>query len=108
MARARNFKDGTLGYDYARPRGIAVTLDYAERPRKCLVERMKGLGFKSPGLVWLKLGLSDYDRIKRLPGGGTEQRPPRTSGPPGMGYHADEGLYKMALRRFTGQTGLRR
>jgi len=101
-------KDGKLGYDYAKPRGIAITLDYAKRPQKSLMGRMKGLGFKSPGLVRLKLGLSDYDRIKRLPDGGTEQRPPRTSGPPGMGYHADEGLYKMALRRFTGLTGLRR
>jgi hypothetical protein len=101
-------KDGKLGYDYAKPRGIAITLDYAERPRKSLMGRMKGLGFKSPGLVRLKLGLSAYDRVKRLPDGQTEQRPPRTSGPPGMGYHADEGLYKMAIKRFTGLTGLRR
>jgi len=101
-------KDGKLGYDYAKPRGIAITLDYAKDPHKSLMGRMKGLGFKSPGLVRLKLGLSVYDRVKRLPGGGTELRPPRTSGPPGMGYHADEGLYKMALRRFTGLTGLRR
>ena len=95
-------KDGMLGYDYARPRGVAVTLDYAERPRKCLVERMKGLGFKSPGLVWLKLGLSDHDRVKRLPRGETAQRPPMTSGPPGLGYHSDYDLYKVALNRFTG------
>jgi hypothetical protein len=101
-------KDGKLGYDYTKPRGIAITLDYAKHPHKSLMGRMKGLGFKSPGLVRLKLGLSAYDRVKRLPDGGTEQRPPRTSGPPGMGYHADEGLYKMALRRFTGLTGLRR
>lgn len=101
-------KDGKLGYDYAKPRGIAVTLDYAERSRKSLMGRMKGLGFKSPGLVRLKLGLSAYDRTKYLPDGGTELRPPRTSGPPGMGYHADPGLYKMAINRFTGLVGLRR
>jgi hypothetical protein len=101
-------KDGKHGYDYAKPRGIAITLDYAERSRKSLMGRMKGLGFKAPGLVRLKLGLSAYDRVKRLPDGGTELRPPRTSGPPGMGYHADEGLYKMAINRFTGLTGLRR
>jgi hypothetical protein len=101
-------KDGKLGYDYARPRGIAITLDYAERSRKSLMGRMKGLGFKSPGLVRLKLGLSAYDRTKNLPDGKTEQRPPQTSGPPGMGYHADPGLYRMALRRFTGLVGLRR
>ena len=101
-------KDGKLGYDYAKPRGIAVTLDYAERSRKSLMGRMKGLGFKSPGLVRLKLGLSGYDRTKVLPDGTREQRPPRTSGPPGMGYHADPGLYRMAINRFTGLVGLRR
>jgi hypothetical protein len=95
-------KDGKLGYDYAKPRGIAITLDYAERPRKSLMDRMKGLGFKAPGLVWLKLGLSGHDRIKRLPRGETAQRPPVTSGPPGLGYHADYDLYKVALNRFTG------
>jgi hypothetical protein len=108
-AQARHaIKDGKLGYDYAKPRGIAVTLDYAQRSRKGLMGRMKGLRFKSPGLVRLKLGLSTYDRVKQLPDGGTELRPPRTSGPPGMGYHADKNLYKMALNRFTGLTGLRR
>ena len=101
-------KDGKLGYDYAKPRGIAITLDYAERSRKSLMGRMKGLGFKSPGLVRLKLGLSAYDRTKHLRDGGTEMRPPKTSGPPGMGYHADPGLYKMALNRFTGLVGLQR
>jgi hypothetical protein len=101
-------KGGKLGYDYAKPRGVAITLDYAERSRKSLMGRMKGLGFRSPGLVRLKLGLSAYDRVKRLPDGGTEQRPPKTSGPPGMGYHADFRLYKMALNRFTGLVGLRR
>jgi hypothetical protein len=101
-------KDGKLGYDYARPRGIAITLDYAERSRKSLMGRMKGLGFKSPGLVRLKLGLSAYDRTKYLPNGQTEPRPPQPSGPPGMGYHADPGLYKTALKRFTGVVGLRR
>jgi hypothetical protein len=95
---------GKLGYDYAKPRGVAVTLDYAERPRKSLMDRMKGLGFKSPGLVRLKLGLSAYDRIKRMPHGETEQRPPATSGPPGLGYHSDYDLYKVALNRFTGVT----
>jgi hypothetical protein len=101
-------KDGKLGYDYAKPRGIAITLDYADRSRKSLMGRMKGLGFKSPGLVRLKLGLSAYDRTKYLPNGETERRPPRTSGPPGMGYHADPGLYEMAINRFTGLVGLRR
>jgi hypothetical protein len=101
-------KDGKLGYDYAKPRGIAITLDYAERSRKSLMGRMKGLGFKSPGLVRLKLGLSSYDRTKYLPDGGTDMRPPKTSGPPGMGYHADPGLYRMAINRFTGLVGLQR
>jgi hypothetical protein len=99
-------KDGKLGYDYAKPRGVAITLDYDKRPHKSLMGRMKGLGFKSPGLVRLKLGLSQYDRVKRLPDGETELRPPRTSGPPGMGYHGDEELYKMAIKRFTRETTL--
>ena len=101
-------KDGKLGYDYAKPRGIAVTLDYAQRSRTSLMGRMKGLGFKSPGIVRLKLPLSRYDRVKQLPDGGTERRPPKTSGPPLMGYHGDVNLYKMALNRFTGLVGLRR
>ena len=101
-------KDGKLGYDYAKPRGVAITLDYAERSRKSLMGRMKGLGFKSPGIVRLKLGLSAYDRIKKLPDGETEMRPPKTSGPPGMGYHADPDLYEMAIKRFTRLTDLRR
>jgi hypothetical protein len=95
-------RGGKLGYDYARPRGIAVTLDYAERPRKSLMERMKGLGFRSPGLVWLKLGLNAHDGIRRLPYGETAPRPPATSGLPGMGYHANYDLYKTAVNRFTG------
>ncbi len=99
-------KDGKFEYDYAKPRGIAVTLDYAARPRKSLMGRMKGLGFKSPGLVRLKLGLSDYDGSSVSRGGGTHRRGPETSGPPGMGYHADPSMYKMALNRFTGLAGL--
>jgi hypothetical protein len=95
-------KGGRQGYDYARPRGIAITLDYAERPRKSLLERMKGLGFKSPGLVWLKLCLDAQDGVRRLPHGATEPRPPVTSGPPGLGYHSDYDLYKAAVNRFTG------
>ena len=101
-------KGGKLGYDYAKPRGIAITLDYADRSRKGLMGRMKGLGFKSPGLVRLKLGLSAYDRVKYVGDGKTERRPPQTSGPPGMGYHADPGLYRKAINRFTGLEGLRR
>ena len=68
-------KDGKLGYDYAGPRGIAVTLDHAQQPRKSQMERMTGLGFRPPGLAWLKLGLSAHDRTRRLPHGETEQRP---------------------------------
>jgi len=66
------------------------------------MERMKGLGFKSPGLVWLKLGLTANDGIKRLRYGETAPRPPVPSGLPGMGYHANYDLYKTALYRFTG------
>jgi hypothetical protein len=107
-AQLRHAVDGgKYDYDYAKPRGVAVTLDYAKKPRKSLMGRMKGIGFKSPGLVRLKLGLSDYDRTKKMPDKTTELRPPVTSGPPGMGYHADVGLYRMALRRFTGVLGLR-
>ncbi|MCP2090032.1 UNVERIFIED_ORG: hypothetical protein J2Y81_006119 [Paraburkholderia sediminicola] len=94
-------KGGTLEYDYAKPRGVAVTLDYPANPRKGLMGRMKGLGFKSPGLVRLKLALSDYDATRLTPEGDTERLPPQTSGPPGMGYHADPELYLAAINRFT-------
>ena len=42
----------------------------------------------------LKLGLADTD--------GVDGTVPRTSGPPGLGYHADLWDFGRALRRFTG------
>lgn len=100
-------KGGTIGYDYTKPRGVAVTLDYPAAPRKGLMGRMKGLGFKSPGIVRLKLALSDYDGVRLTRDGELETSPPRPSGPPGMGYHADPDLYLAAIDRFSRRVELR-
>jgi hypothetical protein len=75
---------------------------------------MKGAGgYKSPGLVQLRLGLKDQDGTKRVEkkemdrGGNARKQyelvpsAPMVSGPPGMGYHAKSSLYEVALDRFT-------
>jgi ankyrin repeat protein len=90
----RATKDGHIDVDYSRPRGVALTLDYAKDPRRGLTGIMKGPGgYRYPGLVHLKLGLTDTDG----PNGGR----PKTSGPPGLGYHADGELFRNALSRFS-------
>ncbi|BFO57214.1 hypothetical protein [Acidovorax sacchari] len=82
------------GYDFTQPRGIALTLDYAANPRKCLMDRQHAIGRSSEGLVRLRLGLTDRDGL-----GGT---PPKPHGPPGTGYHSNRHHYEAALARFTG------
>lgn len=102
-AQARHaIAGGVHDYDFASPRGVAITLDYPAAPRKSLMGRMKGLGFRSPGLVRIKLALTDIDRDKRLSNGDRINKPPKPYGPPLTGYHADVSLYKKALLRFTG------
>jgi hypothetical protein len=116
-AQARHaVKDTPLDYDFEKLRGVAVTLDYEADPHKGLMNVMKGAGgYKSPGLVQLRLGLKDQDDTKWvekqvMDRGGTtrkeyarEPTAPRVSGPPGMGYHANTALYQVALERFTTQ-----
>lgn len=116
-AQARHaVKDNPLDYDFEKLRGVAVTLDYEAAPHKGLMNIMKGAGgYKSPGLVQLRLGLKDNDGTKwverpdppgtssQLPGKRYDKIPtaPTVSGPPGMGYHTDTDLYEKALERFT-------
>jgi hypothetical protein len=116
-AQARHaVKDTPLDYDFEKPRGVAVTLDYEADPHKGLMNIMKGAGgYKSPGLVQLRLGLKDKDDIKwvevkdppgvtsELPGKRYDKIPtaPMVSGPPGLGYHANSDLFEKALERFT-------
>jgi hypothetical protein len=114
-AQARHaVKDTPLDYDFEKLRGVAVTLDYEPEPHKGLMNVMKGAGgYKSPGLVQLRLGLKDQDdtkwvEIKEMDRGGNERKryepqpsAPMVSGPPGMGYHANSALYEKALDRFT-------
>jgi len=86
-------KDGDLVVDYAKPHGIAVTLDYAKQPHRGLMTKMKTFGgYKYPGLVQLKLGLDDND--------GNSGRPPK-SFPRGLGYHSQLHFYAYALQRFS-------
>ncbi len=90
----RATKDGHIDVDYSRPRGVAITLDYAKAPHRGLTGIMKGAGgYRYPGLVHLKLGLTDTD--------GPNGKRPQTSGPPGLGYHADPRLFSNALARFS-------
>jgi Ankyrin repeats (3 copies) len=89
----RATKGGMLEVDYAQPRGVALTLDYAKDPRRGLMGIMKGPGgYRYPGLVQLRLGLTDTD--------GYGDSRPETSGLPGMGYHVDPRQYANALARF--------
>jgi hypothetical protein len=90
-------KGGTEAVDYARPRGLVVTLDYAQKPRRGAMEKLKAyLGYESPGLAHLKLGLDDHD--------GEDNGPPRLDpefGKLNWGYHGDLRLYGQALTRFS-------
>ncbi len=100
-------KGGVHDYDFASPRGVAITLDYPAEPHLSLMGRMKGLGYSSPGLVRIKLALQDGDRDKQTSNGDWVNRPPKPYGPPLMGYHSDFALYKKALLRFTGSLVMR-
>ena len=92
---ARATRDGSLAVDFQQPRGVAISLDYTKAPHRGLMGIMKGPGgYTYPGLVHLKLGLADTD--------GVEGTVPQTSGPPGLGYHADLWDFGRALARFTG------
>lgn len=92
---ARATRDGSLAVDFQQPRGVAISLDYAKAPHRGLMGIMKGPGgYTYPGLVHLKLGLADTD--------GVDGAVPRTSGPPGLGYHASVEHFERALERFMG------
>jgi ankyrin repeat protein len=92
---ARATRDGPLAVDYRLPRGVAISLDYIKEPHRGLMGIMKGPGgYTYPGLVHLKLGLTDTD--------GHDGAAPKTSGLPGMGYHTDFRQYGLALSRFIG------
>jgi hypothetical protein len=90
-------RHGTLGYDFEKPRGIAISLDYDKAPRRSLMGLMKGPGgYKYPGLLHLTLGLKDTDGPK----GGKPMIVP-----PGLGYHGVGEQYEVAIRRFTRDLG---
>ncbi|QUP55892.1 ankyrin repeat domain-containing protein (plasmid) [Ralstonia syzygii] len=90
----RATKGGAIDVDYSRPRGVALTLDHSKAPHRGLMGIMKGPGgYRYPGLVHIKLGLTDTD--------GEQGSRPKTSGPPGLGYHADPRQFVNALSRFS-------
>lgn len=107
-AQARNAtKSGNLGYSYSAPRGVAITLNYADNPRKGLMEKMKSLQFNSPGLLQLKLELSAYDGKTYHQDGSTETREPEPFdmkipliGNVSLGYHHDMDLFNNAIARM--------
>ena len=76
-----------------KPRGIAISLDYDKDPRRGLMGVMKGPGgYKYPGLLHLRLGLTDTDG----PNGGRPV-PSRL----GLGYHHRGEEFIAAIHRFT-------
>ena len=90
----RATKGGSFDVDYSKPRGVAITLDYDKERHRGLMGIMKGIGgYRYPGLVQIKLGLTDTD--------GWNNGRPETSGLPGLGYHADIYQYARALGRFS-------
>ena len=93
--QARFAKKGAhLPVDFAKPRGVAITLDYTKRPHRGLMSKMKTFGgYRSPGLIELQLGLGDSD-------GDLGSAPKPT--PPGLGYHGHLSFYAAALSRFCG------
>ncbi len=92
--KAHAMEQSPYGYDFTQPRGIALSLDYAANPRKCLMDRQQAIGRSSEGLVRLRLGLTEHD--------GLNNTPPKPYGPPGTGYHGNRHHYAAALGRFTG------
>lgn len=86
-----------LDYDFEKPRGVAISLDYDKAPHRGLMGIMKGPGgYTYPGLLHLKLGLKDDDG----PAGGKP-----LAVPPGLGYHGVGTQFVKAIRRFTGRLG---
>jgi hypothetical protein len=116
-AQARHAtRHGEHPYDFEKPRGIAITLDYRKEPRRGLMGLMKGPGrYKYPGLLQLKLGLQDTDGpgaefrngmsplVRSMMGLRDGGSPRPLAWPPGLGYHGPWDQYEQALRRFTGQ-----
>lgn len=87
-------KGGTRPVDFSQPRGVAITLDYAKHSQRGLLSKMKTMGYHSPGIVRLKLGLADGD------GQRYGERKPKPA-PIGLGYHGRAGYYAAALERFS-------
>ncbi len=86
-------RHGEIGYDFEKPRGIAISLDYDKDPRRGLMGMMKGPGgYKYPGLLHLRLGLTDTD-------GPAGSRP--VASPLGLGYHHHANEFITAIHRFT-------
>jgi len=92
-------------YDFQKPRGVAISLDYPHKPRKSLMDIMKGPGgYRHPGLMQIKLGLTQGDGPDRGKNPGKPESMPLVAGL-NLGYHADNDQFARAVRRFTGNVG---
>lgn len=92
-------KGAPYGYDYSTPRGVAITLNDSKAPAPTLLSRMKGAGFRHPGLVELRLDVHPGDAADNGQG-----LPVHLGNPsPGwlLGYHDEMSVFEMAIRRFT-------
>ncbi|CDG82282.1 hypothetical protein [Janthinobacterium agaricidamnosum] len=82
--------EGGQVVDYAQPRGLALTFDYAGSPHRGVMGAMGAAQFNYPGLVKLKLPLQAHD--------GLDGGEPAASW---LGYH---GIYPGPIQRFSRQT----
>jgi len=85
-------------YDYRQPRGIAITLDNPDDPRKGLMGRMKSLGYRYAGLVELKLPVEYGDAVYIGESRYTGQPKPIKI----LGYHNQPEVFDKAIHRFAG------
>lgn len=105
QARAAT-RNGPHGYDFQKQRGVALSLDYAGKPHKGLMDIMKRPGgYRHPGLMHIRLGLADGDGARRSD---NNERKPKTMALPlglNLGYHGEDAQYSRAIRRFTRDVG---
>lgn len=101
-------------YDYSTLRGVAITLTNPKAPAPTLLSRMRGAGFRHPGLVELKLDVQPADAADfkwgrdekgnylLSDGQGIPIRH-RSNPSPGrlLGYHEEMSVFEMAIHRFT-------
>ncbi|HVK95187.1 MAG TPA: hypothetical protein VM571_10740 [Noviherbaspirillum sp.] len=87
-------KGGTLGYDFEKLRGVALTMDYDKNPQTNLMGHMKQRGYSPAGLVELEMLLKPRGEMEMVMGEDGQPTPsfkitePNPS--PLLGYHGKQ------------------